>query len=797
MNKKDFRASLVALAAACASGGAWAQEQPANDAAASENALQASDATDDIVVTARRRAERLQDVPQAIIALSTEQIERANVTEIADLVRVAPGLVFQPSALSSKSVSLTLRSQRQNLGNITFDPSVVVYFDEVPNMRMLGGNAALYDLASVQVLKGPQGTLFGRNSTGGALLITPQAPTEEFTGYLKVGAGNYDLREIEGAINIPVNDAIQIRLSGRHSERDGYMPVVGKGYSVDDDNTDAFRFSVKLTPTSGVTNTTVLDALHQTGAGTAYRLATCDPAGISNQVAGMCAELDKLDGQKWNATTSNVDRNGIDIKAYQISNITTAEIGGVTLKNIFGYRHLNAFVTFDIDGTAKDVLYATNKIKMNQVSNEIQLLGTAFDNTLSYQFGGFFFEEEGHELQFTPTLGSTSASDLDAINRSYSLFGQMTYKIPGIDGFSVTAGLRYTWDRRQMTNRGKNILGVYTGRDFSGVGDLTVTCRLQAGALPAAGVLNPCEKTVDASFSKMTYNFSVDYKINNNLLTYLATRKGYRAGGFFNAPRAPVEFLPYQPELLTDYELGLKADYRIGGAKARTNIALYTGDFKGAQRSTSTQELVVDPATGSDIFVTRSVILNVQSARVRGIEIEQMFRPFELLELNVSYAFSDAKYKKFIVTNPDGTVLDFTASPFAGAPRHTLSGNARLQIPVDESLGRFFVQLSGSYVSSSVAADGTPSFNPTNVTDTDGTPPQSVRKNAIIDGYTTFDARLDWERVGGTQLDLGIWVRNLTDKHYFPGGQYVQALGFSVKNPGTPRTFGLQARYAF
>src|SRR5690606_3800883 len=125
-----------------------------------------------------------------------------------------------------KSLSLTLRSQRQNLANVTYDPSVVIYFNEIPNMRMIGANAAIYDVSSVQVLKGPQGTLFGRNSTGGAVLIAPQAPTDEFGGYAKAGYGNYDALEIEGALNVPLGEKAALRLSGRHSQHDGYMPVV-------------------------------------------------------------------------------------------------------------------------------------------------------------------------------------------------------------------------------------------------------------------------------------------------------------------------------------------------------------------------------------------------------------------------------------------------------------------------------------------------------------------------------------------------------------------------------------------
>ncbi|CAN5184679.1 TonB-dependent receptor [soil metagenome] len=798
MAKRELRASLIVLALASMPNIAWAQT-----ATPVEEEAKAPTAVDDIIVTARRRAERLQDVPQAILAFSPAQIDRANVTQITDLVRIAPGLIFQPSAVSNKALSLTLRSQRQNLPNITFDPSVVVYFNEVPNMRMLGGNTALYDLSSVQVLKGPQGTLFGRNSTGGALLITPQAPTDELGGYVKAGVGNYASWEVEGALNIPINEQIQVRVSGRHSQHDGYMPVVGQNYSVDDDKTDAYRISLKFQPTEGVTNTTVFDAVQQTGAGTAYRLVGCFPGGPSNSAAfQLCSELPKLDGQAWNATTSNVDRKGVNIKAYQLSNITTAEVGDVTLKNIFGYRDLDSFVTFDIDGSSKNVLFATDRIKMHQVSNEIQLIGKAFNNNLSYQIGGFFFEEQGNELQLTPTLGTTSASDFDVINRSYSIFGQLTYKIPGLDGLSVTAGLRQTWDRRQMTNRGKNILGIYTGPDLSNLGSLAVTCRLQAGPLTTQGVLNPCEKTVGVSFSKLTYNLSVDYKISNNVLVYIASRKGYRAGGFFNAPRAPIEFLPYNPELITDYELGLKADYRIGNVRGRTNVAIYTGDFTGAQRNTSTQEVVADPTTGQQLFVTRSVIYNAQSARVRGIEIEQMWKPFDLLEFNLSYAFSDSRYKTFTVALPNGTVQDFTKSPFAGAPRHTISGNVRVQVPVEESVGRIFAQVSGSYISRSVTADGTPSFNPNPTADivggtSDGTQPLTVRKNAVIDAYHTFDARLDWEKVAGTNLDLSVWVRNLTDEHYYTGGQYVQALGFWVRNTGTPRTVGVQAKYSF
>ena len=787
------RAALSALFACSAlPTAALGQSNTGSDTAAAVSA-------DDIIVTARRREERLQDVPQAIIAFNSEQLTRANINEVTDLVRVAPGLIYQPNALGNKSISLTLRAQRQNLPNLTFDPSVVVYFNEIPNMRMLGAATSLYDLSSVQVLKGPQGTLFGRNSTGGSILVTPQAPTSDFGGYVKAGGGNYGMWEAEGAVNVPLGDRVALRLSGRHTQHDGYMPVVGKDYSVDDDDTTAYRVSLRVEPVDGLVNTTVFDGLRQVGSGTAFRVVGVLGSCLPTTTTGMCGQLNALTGKPWNATTSNVDRSGTNIKAWQISNITTADVGGVTLKNIFGFRKLSSYVTFDIDGSALDVLSGTDRMKMHQISNEVQLIGKGFGDHLTYQIGGFLFEEDGDELQLTPTLGTTSVSDFSATNKSYSIYGQTTLKIPGMERLSLTAGLRQTWDNREVVNRGKTIFGIYTGYDLSQTGNLLITCRIQAGPQTSQGVINPCEKTVKAEFSKLTYNFSADYKINDDVLVYAATRKGYRAGGFFNASRAPIEFLPYRPELLTDYEVGLKASYSLGTLRGRTNLAVYTGNFKDAQRNTSGQEVITDPATGQVITINRNIIFNVDSSRVRGFELEQMLKPFDALELNAAYAYTDAKYNKFVVLSPTGAVLaDYTKSPFAGAPAHTISASARLQLPVPESAGRIFAQVSGTWISSTYTADGNSMFNGTANTDPgDGTPPHTLRTRALIDGYHTFDARLDWESVVGTKLDLSVWVRNLTDEHYFTGGQYVQGLGFNVRNPGTPRTLGVQARYEF
>lgn len=762
-------ASVALMVGSALGGTAQAQaDTSASDAAKSAGTV------DDIVVTARRREERLQDVPLAVTAFSGEKLAEANVTKIDDLVRIAPGLVSQASAFGTKVLTLTLRSQRQNLPNLTYDPSVVIYFAEVPNMRMMGANASLYDLASVQILKGPQGTLFGRNSTGGALLITPQAPSDEFGGYAKAGFGDYGAWQAEGAINVPLNEKFQIRLAARHSQHKGYQQVIGQDYAIEDDNTDAYRASLRFDSGEGFTNTLIVDYMNQTGSGTGFVLRSCNPLGVANGAAfKICDDFARKAGQPFNATTSNVDRNGTRIKGYAVSNITTAEVGNITLKNIAGYRYLNSFISFDIDGSSKNVLSATDLMIVDQITDEVQILGTAFDDSLNYQVGAFFFEESGPELQQTPTLGTLSYSDLSVVNRSYSIFGQVTYKLPWLEGLSATGGLRQTWDKRQMINRGRTITAA--GVD---------TCRIltaNVGGVPIGSAANgTCQKTVDAAFKAFTYNFSLDWKVNQNLLVYVATRKGYRAGGFLNSPRAPAEFAPYLPEKITDYEVGVKADYRFGGVIGRTNIAVYTGNYKDIQRTISETGLT-DPLTGGTF--TRNSIVNAEKARISGVELEQMLKPFDLLELKFSYAYSDAKFKKFI--SPKG--LDYTKAPFAGAPKHTLSGAARLQLPVGEDAGDVFVQFSGSHTSSSIAVDVT-SFNPVT---------QMVLPTSILDSYTTFDARIEWNNAMGTPLSLAGYVRNLTDKGYFSALQDASALGFVPGIPGTPRTFGFEARYDF
>src|SRR5690606_38010311 len=205
--------------------------------ASAQSPATASTGVEEVVVTARRRTELVQDVPVAVSAYSGQQLEEAGVERVSDLARIAPGLGAQASPFGNGALTLSLRGQRQGLANIAYDPAVPVYFNEVIQARSQGLNAAMFDLESVQVLKGPQGTLFGRNSTGGALLITSRAPTDQFEGYFLGGVGDYNLRRGEGAVNLPLGAGFNARVAAAVTKRDGYMANPSTGYALDDEDT--------------------------------------------------------------------------------------------------------------------------------------------------------------------------------------------------------------------------------------------------------------------------------------------------------------------------------------------------------------------------------------------------------------------------------------------------------------------------------------------------------------------------------------------------------------------------------
>ncbi|WP_242124265.1 TonB-dependent receptor [Sphingobium sp. Sx8-8] len=727
----------------------------------------------DIIVTARRRSERLQDVPVAISVVEGAELQRQSIVRAEDLPRAAPGMVVTTSVYGGSNLTIGIRSQRQQLNNGTYDASVGVYLDEVPQARTQGLNGALYDIASVQVLKGPQGTLFGRNTTGGAVLITSAPPTDRLEGYAQIGLGNFGARDMEAVLNLPVSDSLQLRFSGKYSAHDGYFYSTTEGRRIGDLDTRAWRFSARWQPTDNLTNLLVVNGFDERDDGTVFKLAAVNPLGAGAIYRDQMTQFTLLQNSAFWTTTASVVPGGTDVNTLSVSNITTLEAGAVTLKNIFGYRRVRSAIGFNIDGDQYNSYFINTLDSGHQYSDELNLSGKAMDGKLEYFAGLFFFKEDNASSQRTQNRMSvpfTSAQPgviantiADPItNTSYSAYAQATYHF-GESGISLTGGARYTYDKREVAWRSAFLAP-------------TTNCRL----VDANGVaLSPCVREGSISYRRPTWTATLDWKASADLLLYGTYRRGYRSGGFTLTAYNPFEAQPYAPETVDDFEIGAKGTLRFDGGRFTYALAGYYDKYNDIQRQ----------LTDNSKPIVSVFFVNAAKATIKGVEANGTL-DYGRLTLSGSFSYSDAQYKRFFAPGPGGRIFDYSRAPFAGAPKYTVTWLARYALIDSERTGRVSIQGSGYYQSDTVAQDVT-SFDP--ITET-------VRPQTVLHSRHVIDGMLEWANVMGGAVDLQLYVRNLTKARYLT--QINDALastsfGQTEAIMGNPRTYGGSLKIRF
>jgi iron complex outermembrane receptor protein len=756
MNKWTVMGHILLAHSALTSGVAYAQ-------ADSRPVAESDNAADDIIVTARRREERLQDVPIAVTVASGEALQRLAIVKPDELTRIAPGLVVNPGVYGGG-----------NLNHSTFDQSIGVYFAEVAQARTQGLNSGFFDIASVQILKGPQGTLFGRNTTGGALIITPVAPSDELGGYFQGTYGSYDLADFEGAVNVPLGDRLQVRLAGKVTSRDGTIYSLTEKKRIGNINNHSWRASVRFLPTETLTNTLVVTGHNDRSDGTVMRLTAVRPGGSVATAREGLEQFAELQQAGFWSTTSPQHPDGTRIRTLTISNITELDVGGATLKNIFGYRRVRGRVDWMHTGDRHNTYQIDAIDNGDQISNELNISGTALDGKLDYIAGLFYLREDNHSEQITynnyaqPLVGGTTTianTIADPVNTSYSAYAQATYKDLFVPDLSLTAGIRYTRDKRAI--EWNSIFLTPTER-----------CRL----VDSSGVaLNPCSRTDSTSFNAATWSLSLDYKVAPDVLIYAATRRGYRAGGYTFTAYSPGEARPYDPEFVDDIEIGLKSSWNLGGdVRGRLNIAGYYQDYRDVQRN-----VTYTPGTPQNPGLTPIVFfVNAADATVKGIEIEADMNIGRALELSGSFSYSDAKYGSYDI---DG--VDYSKAPFAGAPKYTATWRARYTLIDEPQAGAVSVGMNGYYQSWTVSTDAS-TFNPVT---------QKVYEPDIIKARHIVDASIEWAKVMGTTIDIRLYAKNLFKEKYYGYIQnsYHAGTGSTAASLGDPRTFGLVVKYGF
>jgi iron complex outermembrane receptor protein len=772
-----------------------------------------------VIVTARRRAEDLEKVPLAVTAISPETLRENTIRSALSLQDLSPSLTVAANLGSRDDNVFTIRGQSQPFGGA--DPGVQTYFNEVP----FGGSgpANYYDMDNIQILRGPQGTLFGRNTTGGAVLFQPKKPSDQFGGYLDASGGDYAMGELQGAINLPIaGDALAIRVAGDVASRKGYTQDVTTNSDLDNLHYDAFRVGIIMRPFAGFENYTAFNYIndHNNGTGseltslatepqlenlfdpqvipliiqelegmgyTPTQAAAAAPTQASALIQGfyngyLAPALANQQALGTRKTTSSIPlfykRN-----SWSITDTAQYDIAEhLRLRNIFGYLSDKEQSAFDYDGSYLPILDIPNprtwEQNSRQITEEIQLQGETDDWTwilgayYEHDYKGGYAEVERDLLGGLsgpfPGLGSTEVDALGNGGVSQALYGSVGYDASDwVKGLSFNAGGRFTWDHK--------------------ISDSTVCVQsmAQPSPCPYPLVSTPLNFEHDsASFHAPSWTLATNYQINDDTLLYGTYRRGYKSGGF-NGGAAGTGLQEFRPEFLTDVELGTKNNWTILDVPGRTNFDLYYGWYQDIQKN---DEVAIETPSSERVV---ALTANAAKAEIKGLEFESTFIPDDNFQVTAFYSYADASYSKFelpqaIFIDPLGNVtlinpLDHKGDPFAFTPKHKLGFTGRYHLPVDSALGTPYLTATW-YWQSKVW-----------FTDLADLEPQAFQAD-----YGLVNLRLDWNSFLGSSFDASVFVNNLTDRTYKVGANAMEHLtGTTSSIYAAPRMFGVELRYRF
>ncbi|WP_317929585.1 TonB-dependent receptor [Halioxenophilus sp. WMMB6] len=795
-----FQRSLICIALASASFG-----YVANVAAQQELRV-----LEEIVVTARRREENLQEVPVAVTAMGEDYLRNQNITELNDLGTQVPSLRVSNGGTSTNEPVISIRGQRPTDSTLGLDAAIPIYFADIVMTPSFGTNLGMYDLSNVQVLKGPQGTLFGRNSTGGALLITPKRPGTELGGYFEGKVGDFNLVSAEGAVDIPVNDNLQFRLSGRKVTRDGYQENVRSDLVNEDfwdEDSEALRLGVNF-ETDGFSNLLTLDwgqndmfsrvpvpAAYNSSTNLGFLIGafyTQDGVNLAQQAVDEQAARDDA----FKIATDVLGKDKIENTV--VANVTEVELtADLSFKNIFGYRNVEWNRANDADGTALPMFgsetgglvptFNPDEIssESEQFSDEIQLVGSAFDYAMDWIVGGYVYEMKGSQTGLVQIIAAPSPSTFsifqsapegDVKNTAAGLFGEGTYNFS--DQLSWTVGLRYSSDKREVTTKYRTAIGNIAA----------LTCAVS----DENGVLLPddnCARTESETYSSPTWRTSLNYKPAEGHLLYGSISTGYRAGGINLRGFDNETLQPFDEETVITYEIGHKADWRIATVPVRSNLAIYWQDYKDIQKSQSTTA-----GTGFGV-----VTVNAAKATIAGLEFDIVASVTDNLTMSFAYSYVDAGYDEWISDQGWDKEVDLSDSDFVYIPEQTATVSVNYYLPIDPSFGDLSLSASG-YWQTEMTTDETAVVYDEQAAVQNWTAENLAIAKSVseVDGYTVFNLRADWRSVMGSAFDVALYANNVTDEEYVAGGlNVIDSLGWTAFTYGAPRTVGASVRYSF
>jgi iron complex outermembrane recepter protein len=824
-----LRSSRSRLAGIMSGAAAAALLVPVQAAAqqAEEQAAQPASGLGDIVVTAQRYDSLLQDTPMSIVAVDAETLAARGVDSLAGFDAFIPNVSIGGTAAQGSAIAnFAIRGiGGAPLGAVTQESAVGIYVDDILFARPNGALLDLLDVERVEVLRGPQGTLFGRNTAGGAIRYITRQPSDQLEGNVRFVAGSRDRFDLSAVVNVPLGDIAAIRLSGSHRSQDGYVRRVIDDTYLGAINSTTFRGQLRLTPTSRLTIDLAANYISTRDNGSptisnsysptdvfvsalynspvpgdpppnpanfnsmrAIAPLSVSPSGYTNAASDFAFYTSQVTGRYEVYGGLNPDLN--EFKSYGFSGVISYELtDDITIKSLTSYQDLAQIQNQDWDRLPIPILQFETDIDIDYYTQELQVAGSSFDDNLRWVLGGFYYKDNAVDAKrrFDANFGANSAlrGDVgqgyveikDITTESLAFFGQGTFNIT--EDLSLTAGARWGRDSKDYTSLrdGRGQVCLANGVEVAAVGT-PANC-------PVGSVATVTPRSVSNSWSNISPRFSLEYRWSPEIMTYVSAAKGFKGGGFndtvqvrcFRSSLPDCGLSQYQPENLWTYEAGIRSD--LLDRNLRLNITGFLTKY-------SNQQLLVLDSGPPPLQYT----INSDST-VKGFEVEMLAAPTEGLILSANLGYVDASYDG--VTNGiSGPPAITPETPFFRSPKWSYSLGAQYEMAMPNDADLVF-DLNYGWKASQAST----------------TNPQNM---VILPSYGLLNGRISYRAAAGWTLSL--YGKNLTDEYYLTNGfdpsgpsskpspgltgnRHDRVFGFNMLDLGAPRELGIELNFEF
>ncbi|MFK7978333.1 MAG: TonB-dependent receptor [Halioglobus sp.] len=778
---------------------------------------------EEVLVTARKRAESLQEAPLSVSVLNQQNLVNAGVQNLADITELVPNLqINRPSP--DANVYIRGVGPTRGATNVT-ELSVGVYIDDVFLLKPKGQLIDLAEIESVQVLRGPQGTLFGKNTTGGALVVTTVKPSEEMGGYGQVTVGNDGRFNVQASIDLPINDQLLTKFTATSVEDDGFAddPISGKELSNED--RQGFLAQLRYLPSDDVT--VDVSAYHSRIRQNLLANGDCVVTNPDAQIAANSLIAPGF-GDLFTSDFCELYSDGVaaydptnpaefKLDASQLSANVQWELNDNTqLKSVTAWRTQES-PNNEFTNTYAGFPAGQNSLKdgeSTQISQEFQLTGELADGSVRYTAGLFYMNDDS-DTGLLATYngvqgiwGSVTAEVPPGLvaaltqynergqeneNDTYAVYTQWSWD--ATENLELTAGLRYGYEERQMNTRRQNALSADQAyADIPGAiiipGTTALIPRPIFDDLPNIGLPLPLDELElledDENFDSLTPMFTASYRLPesmlsnnlNGLMLYASYTEGYKAGGFSEFGNGALE--KFEEEEISNIEVGFKLDALEN--RLRVNAALFSMEYDDMQL------FVARPDPDPNTISTFQGVTNAGEASITGLELEVSFVPAEGWLVMGSASLADGEFDEFNDSriDPDSgqvLVIDRSDEDLPSLPESTFS--LAVQYEWTTSIGEWTARADAYYRDEMYWGFDSVTWDI-----------PLARENSATDSFTLYNARLNLKV--NDSLSVSLWGKNLTDEHYYDGGVAEGAnLGTSVKGFAPPLRYGVDLRYSF